>query len=665
LSSSERAAELRELLNEASIAYHVDDDPVMEDAAYDVLYDELKALEEADPSLITSDSPTQRVGAPLSDKFQKARHLLPMGSLEKVTTNEALQKWEDDVRKRLATDEPIAYVVEPKIDGSAINLTYENGRFARGLTRGDGVQGEDVTPNLRTIKMIPLQMRGNDAPPILEVRGEVYMPLDGFRAANEALAAEEKATWPNPRNAAAGSLRQKDSTITAARPLAIWVYGTGFREGLDLVTHWETLQWLRERGFPTNPFAQRLESIAEVGDLVREWELRRTELDYEIDGIVIKVDAYDQQERLGALHERPRWARAFKWAPMTATTRLNEIRIRVGRTGNLNPWAVLEPVEVGGVTISRATLHNEEDINRKDIREGDDVIVQRAGDVIPQVVGPAGKHRRGTRPFQMPTHCPLCGTEIVKPEGEVMHRCPNRACPSRGLETLNNWVMGAADIDGVGEQTVWRLWQQELVRSIPELYRLTAEQLMELEGFGEISANNAIAAIQASKEIPFFRVLFGLNIPDVGWITGRNLARHFGNVDALMNATQEELVEAEGIGPERAEAIAEWFRDDDNRKLVAELRELGLRFEVGDDEKPVEGPLTGNAYVITGTLESMTRNEAQAALEELGAKVSDSVSSKTTGVVVGEEPGKSKLTKAEKAGVPLLTEADLLSLLRG
>jgi DNA ligase (NAD+) len=490
------------------------------------------------------------------------------------------------------------------------------------------------------------------------------MPLQGFRAANEALAAEEKPTWPNPRNAAAGSLRQKDSTITAARPLSIWVYGTGFREGVDLATHWETLQWLRERGFPTNPFAQRLESITEVAELVRDWELRRTELDYEIDGIVVKVDAYDQQERLGALHGRPRWARAFKWAPMTATTRLNEIRIRVGRTGNLNPWAVLEPVEVGGVTISRATLHNEEDINRKDIREGDDVIVQRAGDVIPQVVGPAGKHRRGTKPFQMPTHCPLCGFEVVKPEGEVMHRCPNRACPSRGLETLNNWVMGAADIDGVGEQTVRRLWDLELVRSIPELYRLTAEQLMELEGFGEISANNAIAAIKESaKTISFSRVLFGLNIPDVGWITGRNLALHFGNVDTLMNATQEELVEAEGIGPERAEAIAEWFRDDDNRKLVAELQEVGLQLEVSDDEKPVEGPLTGNAYVITGTLESMTRNEAQAALEELGAKVSDSVSSKTTGVVVGEEPGKSKLTKAEKAGVPVLTEAELLALL--
>lgn len=662
MSPSDRARELREQLNEASIAYHVDDAPLMEDATYDALYDELRRIEEEHPELVTPDSPTQRVGAPLSDRFRKVQHLQPMGSLEKVTTDEALEKWESDVRKRLGTDEPVAFVVEPKIDGSAINLTYENGVFVRGATRGDGVQGEDVTPNLRTIKAIPLQMRG-EAPGVLEVRGEVYMPLPGFRAANEALAAEGKATWPNPRNAAAGSLRQKDSTITAARPLSIWVYGVGARDGLGFDTHWQTLQWLRERGFPTNPFAQRLESIGEVAELVREWELRRAELDYEIDGIVIKVDDYGQQERLGALHQRPRWARAFKWAPMTAVTRLNEIRIRVGRTGNLNPWAVLEPVEVGGVTISRATLHNEEDINRKDIRVGDDVIVQRAGDVIPQVVGPAGKHRKGTKPFAMPTHCPLCNAEIVKPEGEVMHRCPNRACSSRGLETLNNWVMAAADIDGVGEQTVWRLWQEEMVRSIPELYRLTAEQLQELEGFGEISATNAIASIQASKQIPFFRVLFGLNIPDVGWITARNLALHFGNVDALMDATQEQLVECEGIGPERAEAIAEWFRDDENRALLAELRELGLRFETGQEERPVEGPLTGHTYVITGTLESFPREEAAALLEERGAKVANSVSSKTTGLIVGEEPGKSKLTKAEKAGVPLLSEADLLTLL--
>jgi DNA ligase (NAD+) len=317
------------------------------------------------------------------------------------------------------------------------------------------------------------------------------------------------------------------------------------------------------------------------------------------------------------------------------------------------------------VTISRATLHNEEDINRKDIREGDDVIVQRAGDVIPQIVGPAGRHRRGTKPFAMPTHCPLCGVEVVKPEGEVMHRCPNKACPSRGLESLNNWVMAAADIDGVGEQTVRRLWELGLVRSIPELYRLSAEQLLEVEGFGEISAHNAIAAIQASKEISFARVLYGLNIPDVGWVTAQTLARHFGSVDALMNATQEELVEAEGIGPERAEALAEWFRDGDNRRLVEELRELGLRFETGEEDRPVEGPLTGRAYVITGTLERFTREEAAARLEALGAKVSNSVSSKTTGLIVGEEPGKSKLTKAEKTGVTLLTEPDLLDLLGG
>jgi DNA ligase (NAD+) len=662
-SSDARAAELRELLNRALIAYHVADDPIMEDAAYDVLYDELVALETASPELVTPDSPTQRVGAPLSGQFQKVRHLSPMGSLEKVTTDEAIAKWAEDVRKRLGTDEPVGYVLEPKIDGLAINLTYEDNVFTRGATRGDGVVGEDVTANLRTIRTIPLAMIGGDVPGTLEVRGEVYMPLTGFRSLNERLVAEGKKPTPNPRNAAAGSLRQKDSSITASRPLSFWAYGVGAHDGVELATHWETLQWLKSHGFPINPFAERVETIEEVAERCRAWELRRAELDYEIDGIVIKVDSYDQQARLGSLHDRPRWARAFKWAPMTAVTRLNKILIRVGRTGALNPWAVLEPVEVGGVTISRATLHNEEDINRKEIREGDDVIVQRAGDVIPQIVGPAGPHRKGTKRFHMPAHCPLCGTEVVKPEGEAMHRCPNRACPSRGLESLINWVMAAADIDGVGEQSVRRLWELGLVRSIPELYRLTREKLMEVEGYGEISATNAIAAIEASKQIPFSRVLFGLNIPDVGWVTAQTLARHFGTVDRLMNATQEELVEAEGIGPERAEAIAEWFRDEDNRRLVEELRELGLRFEAGEEERPVEGPLTGQSYVITGTLESMTREEATAALEARGAKVAGAPSSKTTGLVVGEDPGKSKLTKAKKAGVPILSEDDLKKLL--
>jgi DNA ligase (NAD+) len=379
---------------------------------------------------------------------------------------------------------------------------------------------------------------------------------------------------------------------------------------------------------------------------------------------VIKVDSLDQQRRLGALHERPRWARAYKWAPMTAETKLLKIAIRVGRTGALNPWAILEPVEVGGVTVSRATLHNEEDINRKQIREGDTVIVQRAGDVIPQIVGPAGAHAKGTKEFRMPERCPLCEAEIVKPEGEVMHRCPNRACPSRGLETLIHWVSAAMDIEGVGEQFVRKLWDEGLLRSMPDLYRLTAEQLQELDGYAEISAARAVASIEASKAQPFSRVLFGLNIPKIGWVLARNLARDFGSVDALITAGQEDLERAEGIGPDRAELVAEWFADEENQRLVEELRQLGLTMTAGEAERPVDGPLTGRQYVITGTLERYSREEAKAALEALGAKVSDSVSRKTAGVIVGESPG-SKLAKAQKAGVPVLGEAELEALIRG
>jgi DNA ligase (NAD+) len=665
-SSRERAAELRRALHYHSYRYYVLDNPELEDAEYDRLYDELLQLEAEHPELVAPDSPTQRVGAPPSDQFRKVEHLSPMGSLEKVTTDQGLVKWAEDVRKRLDSDAPVAWVIEPKIDGSAISLVYEDGVFVRGATRGDGFRGEDVTPNLRTIRSIPLSLRsphGERLPPLIEVRGEVYMPLRGFREFNERLAAEGKRPAPNPRNAAAGSLRQKNPGITAERPLSIWVYGIGHREGVGFETQWQLLEWLREHGFRTNPYAERLESVEQVADACRAWERRRIELDYEIDGIVIKVDSLDQQRRLGALHERPRWARAYKWAPMTAQTRLLKIAVRVGRTGALNPWAILEPVEVGGVTVSKATLHNEEDINRKDIREGDIVIVQRAGDVIPQIVGPAGPHDRGTKRWKMPSHCPLCGAQVVKPEGEVMHRCPNRACPSRGLESLINWVQAAADIEGVGEQLIRRLWDLGLVRSLPELYRLTKEQLLALDGFQEKSASNAISAIAASKQIPFRRVLFGLNIPDVGWVTARNLARHFGSVDRLMDASQEDITEVEGVGPDRAASIAEWFSDEENRRLVAELRELGLRFEAGPEERPKEGPLSGRSYVITGTLEALTREEAQRALQELGAKVSDSVSRKTTGLIVGEEPGGSKLTKAQRAGVALLTEADLRALL--
>jgi DNA ligase (NAD+) len=662
-SVQKRLDELRAQVDHHLYLYHVRDEPEVSDDEFDRLFDELKELETEHPDLVTLDSPTQRVGAPPSERFQKVQHLTPMGSLEKVSDEGSLFKWADDVRKRLDSEEPVAYVIEPKIDGLAVNLTYEDGILVRGATRGDGIQGEDVTVNLRTIPSVPLKMRGSSLPSVAEVRGEVYLPLSGFRELNERIAELGQKIAPNPRNAAAGSLRQKDSSITASRPLAVWVYGLGAAEGLQLTSHAQTLEWLREHGFRTNPYAERLETIEEVAKRCAEWERRRVELDYEIDGIVIKVDSLEQQAILGALHSRPRWARAFKWAPMTAETKLLKIAIRVGRTGALNPWAMLEPVQVGGVTISRATLHNEEDINRKDIREGDRVIVQRAGDVIPQIVGPAGSHAKGTKAFRMPKKCPLCGTNIVKPEGEAMHRCPNRACPSRGLETLNNWVMAAADIDGIGEQLVRRLWDLGLVRSLPDLYRLTKEQLLELDGFQERSASNVVSAIEASKQVPFSRVLFGLNIPDVGWVTAQNLARHFGEVDRLAAASQEEIQQVEGIGPERAEAIAEWFAERENLALVAELKQLGLRFEVGAEERPVEGPLTGSTYVITGTLEGFSRDEARRALEAKGAKVGDSVSKKTTGVIVGESPG-SKLAKAEQLGVPVLDEAALNELLR-
>jgi DNA ligase (NAD+) len=666
-SPKKRVEELRRLVAHHNYRYHVLDDPELSDAAYDALYDELKALEDAHPELVTPDSPTQRVGAPPAEGFRKVEHLSPMGSLEKVTTAEALEKWAQDVRNRLGSDAEVAYVLEPKVDGSAVSLVYENGVLVRGATRGDGLRGEDVTANLRTLEAVPLRMLlpAREKPPeILEVRGEVFFPLSGFARFTEAQVAAGKKPAPNPRNAAAGSLRQLNPAITAERPLAIYVYGVGVRGPGGPPTQFETLAWLRERGFRTNPHVERLETIEAVAEACAVWEARRAELDYEIDGIVIKVDSFAQQEELGSLHNRPRFARAFKWAPTAATTRLVKIHVRVGRTGVLNPLAELEAVQIGGVTVTSATLHNEDDIRRKDIREGDLVVVQRAGDVIPQVVGPAGEHEPGTKPWRMPKRCPLCGTAIVQPANEVMHRCPNRACPSRGLETLYHWVGPALDIEGVGGETVKKLWDEGLVRSLPDLYRITTEQLLELDGFAEISAGRATESIQRSKEQPFSRVLFGLNIPKVGWVIARNLALHFGAAEALVEASIADLEEVEGIGPDRAALIAEWFADGENQALVEELRALGVQMAVGEAERVVrDGPLTGQQYVITGTLEGYRREEAKAALEALGARVTDSVSKKTSGVVVGESPG-SKAQKAVELGVPVLSEKDLTELLQ-
>jgi DNA ligase (NAD+) len=664
--AAERIDELRRVVEHHNHRYHVLDDPEISDAEFDRLFDALKRLEEEHPELWIETSPTARVGAAPSERFQKVDHLRPMGSLDKLTTDEALGKWADDIRRRLDSDEPVSYITEPKIDGFAISLVYENGVFVRGATRGDGSRGEDVTVNLRTVRAIPLSMQlpeGQSPPPLVEVRGEIYFSRSGFLRYTEQQLAEGKSPAPNARNAAAGSVRVLDSRITARRDLSIWVYGLGYREGVDVRAHSEALDWLRERGFRTNPETERHESIESVARAVAKWERRRSELDYEIDGVVIKVDAFEQQDRIGSLHERPRWARAYKWAPDQAQTTLQRIHIRVGRTGALNPWAELEPVMVGGVTVSTATLHNEEDINRKDIREGDTVVVQRAGDVIPQIVGPVLPHRKGARPFRMPARCPLCDAEIVKPEGEVMHRCPNRACPSRGLETLIHWVGAAMDIEGVGEQFVRRLWAEGLLRSMPDLYRLKREQLAELDGYAEISAAKAADAIERSKAQPFSRVLFGLNIPHVGWVTAQNLAHHFGSAAALAAASPDEIMQVEGVGPDRAEAIAEWFADAANMRLVSELRELGIQLETDKEERPREGPLTGQTYVITGTLANRSREEAKAALEELGAKVTDSVSKKTAGLVVGEDAG-SKLAKAQQLGIPLLDEDRLEELLR-
>jgi DNA ligase (NAD+) len=662
-----RAHELRELLGRYAYRYYVLDDPEVPDEVYDALFDELQGIEERHPELRTPDSPTVRVGAPPAESFAKVEHLTPMGSLEKVTTDEALGKWAEDVARRLDSEEPVAYVTEPKVDGFAISLVYQDGVFVRGATRGDGRRGEDVTRNLRTIRAIPLRMLlapDEAPPPLVEVRGEVYYSRSGFAAYQRQQLAEGKSAAPNARNAAAGSVRVKDSRITASRELSIWIYGFGLREGVDVAGQLESLEWLRAHGFRTNPDVERHESIESVARSVETWEARRPSLPYEIDGVVVKVDSLDQQARIGALHERPRWARAYKWAPDRAETTLRRIHIRVGRTGALNPWAELEPVVVGGVTVGSATLHNEEDINRKDIREGDRVIVQRAGDVIPQVVGPVLPHAPGTTPFRMPPECPLCGTAVVKAEGGAMHRCPNPRCESRGLETLIHWVGAAMDIEGVGEQFVRRLWAEGLLRSMPDLYRLTAEQLAGLDGYAEVSAARAVESIARSRAQPFHRVLFGLNIPNVGWVMAQSVAAHFGSVDRLMAATPEQIQEVDGIGPDRAESIAEWFSDEENRRLVAELRELGLRLELGADERPREGPLTGATYVVTGTLAGWSREQAKAALEALGAKVTDSVSKRTTAVVAGESPG-SKLARAGQLGVPVLDEQAFAALLAG
>jgi DNA ligase (NAD+) len=662
-----RAAELRKQLEHHAYRYYVLDDPEIGDDAYDALLDELRALERQHPELATPDSPTQRVGGTPVSRLEKVTHLEPMLSLGNVRSEEELRAWVERMRNHLAREgisEPdFKYVVEPKIDGLAISLVYRDGVLERGATRGDGTIGEDVTHNLRTIGAVPLQIE--DAPPLVEVRGEVYMSLADFTALNERRAEAGESTFMNPRNSAAGTIRQLDPADAAKRPLSIWTYQVGVTEGLSFERHSQALDWLRAHGFRVNPDVKLLGSEEEVIAQCLSWQERRGELDFEIDGVVVKVDDLYLQRRLGSVGRDPRWAVAWKFPPTTAVTRLEKVMWNVGKFGDMRPYAVLSPVTVGGVRIGMATLHNEEDLARKDIRPGEDVIVLRAGDVIPQVVSPAPhvveQKGRPRRP-KPPKKCPFCGTPTVKAEGAVFTKCPNPLCPGRAWQLLKHFVSrGAMDIDGLGEKQVAMLQERGLVKTAGDFYRLTEQQLVELEGFGELSAQNLLAALERSKERPFARVLFALGIEEVGEVTGRNLAQRFRDIDALLAAAPEQIAETPGVGEKMAALISEQLADERMRALIADLKELGLQF-AEQGPAPSEGPLNGKTLVLTGTLPEWSREQATERIMAAGGRVTGSVSKKTDYLVAGESAG-SKLQKAERLEVAVLDEAGLRSLL--
>ena len=666
----ERAQELRTELEHHAHRYYVLDDPEIGDQQYDRLLDELRDIEARHPELATPDSPTRRVGGEPVGRLEKVTHLEPMLSLGNVRSEEELRAWVERMRTHLAREgisEPsFQYVVEPKIDGLAISLLYRDGVFVRGATRGNGEVGEDVTHNLRTIGQIPLRIDG--APPLLEVRGEVYMSLADFTALNERRAEVGQSTFMNPRNSAAGTIRQLDPADAAGRPLSIWCYQVGVTEGGPAFkTHWEALQWLSERRFRVNPDIQLLDGEDEVIAQCLEWQTRRGELDFEIDGVVVKVSDLELQRRLGSVGRDPRWAVAWKFPPTIAVTRLNKVMWNVGKFGDMHPYAVLEPVEVAGVTIKMATLHNEEDLRRKDIRAGEDVLVVRAGDVIPQVISPAPhvaeRGRRPQRPHP-PRRCPFCDTETIKPADRVFTKCPNRDCPARAWQLLKHFVSrGAMDIEGLGEKQVAMLQERELIRTPADIYRLTEQQLLGLEGFGDLSARNLIAAIDASRQRPFARVLFALGIEEVGEVTARTLAQRFRNIDSLLGATPEQLTDTPGIGEKMAVIIHEQFEDRRMRSQIADLRELGLQFEeLGP--APSEGPLAGMTLVLTGTLPELSREQATELILAAGGRVTGSVSKSTDFLLAGERAG-SKVQKAERLGVAVLDEAGLRDLLAG
>jgi len=660
-----RVKELREQLHYHNYRYYVLDDPVVADAEYDRLLLELERLEEKYPELVSPDSPTQRVGAPPLDKFESVPHRQQMLSLEDAFSENEAQEFDARIKRFLRAEGDFDYVAEPKMDGCAVELVYEKGRLTVGSTRGDGIRGENVTQNLKTIHTIPLQvLEGEEAAPeLLEVRGEVYMDLDEFKKLNEGRLAQGEPPFANPRNAAAGSLRQLDPKITGARPLKIYCYGVGEVRGRSFQTHWEILQTLIKWGFRVNPLIEQAQGIDGAIAYHHRIEHQRHGLPYEIDGVVIKVNSLALQERLGAKTRSPRWALAYKFAPTQETTRVKDIIVNVGRTGAVTPMAVMEPVEVGGVTVSRATLHNEDEVARKDVRVGDTVLVQRAGDVIPEVVQVILEKRPpGAEPFKMPAACPVCGTGLVRPPGEKVTRCPNPDCLGAQVRGIFHFAgKSAMDIDGLGEKIILQLVENGLIRDVGDLYRLTEDDLTPLERFAEKSAQNIVNAIQSSKNPPFWRLINGLGIRFVGEATAQLLAQHFHDLKSLMAAPKEELLHVEGVGEQVAASIREFFVSPRNQELIEKLRAAGVKEKA--PEARAAGPLAGKTFVFTGGLDRFSREEAKSLVTARGGKVSSSVSAKTDYVVAGADPG-SKYAKARELGVSILSEAEFEELVR-
>jgi DNA ligase (NAD+) len=648
-----RVEDLREQVRYHNRRYHVDDAPEISDAEYDALYRELEALEDEHPELITPDSPTRRVGGEPIEGFEEVRHFVPMLSLANARKIEDLREWDARVRRLLGEDETPRYVTELKIDGLAVSLRYENGRLVRGATRGNGVVGEDVTAQLKTIRSIPDRL--DDGPPeVLEPRGEAYIPIADFEKLNKEIEREGKKPYANPRNLAAGSIRQLDPKITARRPLTILLYGVG--EGGEIFeSHSEMLAALKAYGLRVNPYEihQDIDSVIEVCE---RWAKERESIGYQIDGVVVKVDSREQQLALGSVARSPRWAIAYKFEPLAGRTRLLDIVVKVGRTGALTPQAVLEPVNVGGVVISRATLHNEDYVKEKGILIGDTVVVERAGDVIPQVVRAVTEERTGDEyAFEMPANCPVCDEPVSRPEGEAVTRCVNARCPAQALEHIIHWSSKSAmDIDGLGEKLATRFFDLGLIRHAADVYDLKADQLVPLEGFGEKSAENLIRAIEKSKDRPFSLVLYALGIRHVGAVTASLIATRFGGEDFMRGVEVERLTEIDGVGEVVARAVVEYFDLEDNRDLVGRFMERGLDF--GREEGgPAEGPLSGKRVVITGTLDR-PRNYYVGRLEAAGGTFTSSVSKNTDYVLAGEDAG-SKLERAKELGVPVLDEA--------